>query len=44
MEWAISILIGFLVFEIISKWIKKKTDDLKEKYKDRLPGWLVATE
>jgi hypothetical protein len=28
MEWMISIAIGFLVFEIISKWIKRKMDEL----------------
>jgi hypothetical protein len=27
MEWGISILIGFLVFEIISKWVKKKMEE-----------------
>jgi hypothetical protein len=31
MEWAISILIGFIVFEIISKWIKRKMDELVSK-------------
>lgn len=33
MEWAISILIGFIVFEIISKWVKKKTDEMLPRYK-----------
>ena len=27
MEWGISIVIGFIVFEIISKWLKKKMDE-----------------
>jgi hypothetical protein len=41
MEWMISIIIGFIVFEIISKWVKKKMDDMMIKYKDRLPQWMV---
>jgi undecaprenyl pyrophosphate phosphatase UppP len=39
MEMAISILIGFIVFEIISKWVKKKMDELLPKYK--LTRWLA---
>ena len=42
MEWGISIIIGFIVFELISKWVKKKTDELMVKYKDRLPQWMVT--
>jgi len=42
MEWMISIIIGFIVFEIISKWVKKKMDELLPKYK--LTQWLVETE
>src|SRR6185312_10024119 len=42
MEWAISIIIGFIVFEIISKWVKKKTDEMLVKYKERLPQWMVT--
>ena len=33
MEWAISILIGFIVFEIISKWAKKKLDEVMPKFR-----------
>jgi hypothetical protein len=44
MEWMISIVIGFVVFEIISKWVKKMVDDLLVKYRDRLPQWMYATE
>jgi hypothetical protein len=41
MEWMISIIIGFLVFEIISKWVKKKVDPLLQKYKSYLPAdWV----
>src|SRR5690349_16628874 len=41
MEWAISIIIGFLVFEIISKWVKKKLNPYLIRYKGYLPGdWV----
>lgn len=41
MEWMISIIIGFLVFEIISKWVKKKMDPILQKYKGYLPAdWV----
>lgn len=44
MEWAISIIIGFIVFEIISKWVKKKMDPVMQKYKGYLPtGWVEDT-
>lgn len=36
LEWIISVLIGFIVFEIISKWVKKKIDELMPKYKTSL--------
>ena len=39
MEWMISILIGFIVFEIVSKWVKKRVDALLPKY--RLTRWMV---
>jgi undecaprenyl pyrophosphate phosphatase UppP len=39
MEWIISIVIGFIVFEIISKWVKKKIDQMLPKYK--LTQWLA---
>jgi hypothetical protein len=41
MEWMVSIIIGFIVFEIISKWIKKKMDQALPKY--RFTRWLVET-
>ncbi len=40
MEWAIAIIIGFIVFEIVSKWVKKKTDQLLPKYK--FTRWMAA--
>ncbi|WP_336518298.1 hypothetical protein [Pollutibacter soli] len=39
-EWMIAIIIGFVVFEIISKWIKMKVDGLLPKYK--ATKWIVA--
>jgi hypothetical protein len=39
MEWIISVVIGFIVFEIISKWVKKKVDQMLPKYK--LTQWLA---
>jgi hypothetical protein len=44
MEWAISIIIGFIVFEIISKWVKKKMNPLMQKYKGYLPTAWVEDE
>jgi len=41
LEWMVSIIIGFLVFEVISKWIKKKLHPYLLKYKGYLPeGWV----
>ena len=34
LEWTISILIGFIVFEIISKGVKKKMDEM-------MPSWKI---
>ncbi len=34
LEWTISILIGFIVFEIISKSVKKKLDEM-------IPSWKM---
>ena len=45
MEWAISIIIGFLVFEIISKWVKKKLNPYLLRYKGYLPSdWVGEDE
>jgi len=41
MEWAVSIIIGFIVFEIISKWVKKKLNPMLQKYRGYLPSdWI----
>ena len=37
MEWMISIVIGFIVFEIVSKWLKKKIDEIIARYKNAPP-------
>lgn len=42
LEWTISIIIGFIVFEIVSKWLKKKLNEWLPKYK--LTQWMVAQE
>ena len=42
MEWVISIVIGFIVFEIVSKWLKKKLDQQLPKYK--FTQWLIEKE
>lgn len=41
MEWMISIAIGFIVFEIISKWIKQKVEEMAAKQK-WLSRWVAA--
>ncbi|KAA2243548.1 hypothetical protein F0L74_13730 [Chitinophaga agrisoli] len=39
LEWTVSIVIGFIVFELVSKWLKKKVDQQLPKYK--LTRWMV---
>ena len=39
LEWSISILIGFIVFEIISKGLKKKLEDQMPSFKMLLKHW-----
>lgn len=39
-EFAISILIGFIVFEIISKGVKKKMDELMPSWKPAVKIWI----
>ena len=41
MEWAVSIIIGFIVFEVISKWAKKKIELWMNK--GPLRHWLQLT-
>lgn len=40
LEWAISVVIGFVVFEIISKSVKKKMDEWLPKYKEGFIRWM----
>ena len=42
LEWMISILIGFFVFEIISKWVKQRANAMLPKYK--LTRWMANDE
>jgi hypothetical protein len=40
LEWMISIVIGFIVFEIISKGAKKKIEELLPKCKSVFANWM----
>jgi hypothetical protein len=42
LEWIISIVIGFVVFEIFTKVVKEKIDRYSPKYKYRFLRWVVA--
>lgn len=42
LEWAISILIGFVVFEIVTKVIKERLDKNYPKYKFKVLRWLAG--
>jgi len=42
MEWIVSLVIGFIVFEIVSKWLKKKMDEILPRYK--LTQWIVEKD
>lgn len=41
LEWTISVVIGFIVFEVISKWVKKKAAGLLPKY---MPAFLKKND
>jgi hypothetical protein len=41
LEWIASILIGFLVFEIFTKVVKKKLDELLARYKYPVMRWVI---
>ena len=41
LEWIVSLVIGFIVFEIISKWVTKKLDEHWPKYKASILQWLA---
>ena len=40
LELLISVIIGFVVFEILSKWVKKKMEDAYPACKTTVLGWL----
>jgi hypothetical protein len=44
LEWIISIVIGFIVFEIVTKVIKKKIDEKFPIYKFRFLRWMVRNK
>ena len=44
LEWIVSVVIGFIVFEIISKGVKKKMDELMPKYKTSIRQWLAKNK
>lgn len=44
LEWIVSVVIGFIVFEIISKWMKKKMDEWIPKYKTSVVQWLAKNK
>jgi hypothetical protein len=41
LEWIISVIIGFVVFEIITKLIQKKLDEKWPLYKYKILVWIV---
>lgn len=43
MEWMISLAIGFIVFEIISKWVRQKVEELAAKHQ-WLARWMAKGE
>ena len=44
LEWIVALVIGFIVFEIISKGIKKRMDVLAPKYKTSIMQWLAKNK
>ena len=44
LEWIISIIIGFIVFEIVTKVIKKKLDEKFPIYKIKFMRWVIRNE
>ena len=44
LEWIISIVIGFIVFEIFTKVVKEKIDQYFPIYKYRFFRWTIATQ
>lgn len=44
LEWIISIVIGFIVFEIMTKVVKAKLDQYMPKYKRILFRWIIRED
>lgn len=44
LEWIVSILIGYLVFEVINKILKPKLDELIPRLKVKFFRWLISKE
>ena len=44
LEFIVSLVIGFIVFEIISKWMKKKMGEMIPKYKTSVIQWLAKNK
>jgi hypothetical protein len=42
LEWILSIVIGFIVFEIFTKVIKEKIDKNFPRYKIKFMRWMIA--
>jgi hypothetical protein len=42
LEWILSIVIGFIVFEIFTKVIKERIDQNFPKYKVKVMRWMIA--
>lgn len=40
LELLISVMVGYIVFEVISKWIKKKMEETYPVYKTKVLGWM----
>ena len=44
LEWIISVIIGFIVFEIITKVVKKKFDEKLPVYKIHFLRWVIRNQ
>jgi hypothetical protein len=44
LELLISVIIGFIVFEIISKWLKKKIEEIYPVCKTAVMGWVLKNK
>jgi hypothetical protein len=44
LELFISVIIGFIVFEILSKWLKQKLEEIYPVCKTKVLGWMGRKE